>query len=541
MKLAVTPLQVSRAMPLSNARQGLVRRLKTLAVLSAFATFSATAQAPGDVRIALVIGNSAYAGPMALPNPSNDAKAMSETLKGLGFEVFELRDGSREQMAAAIARTQGALKGKQGVGMLYYAGHGLQSDSRNYMVPVDAKIARASDVAGQTLDVGTVIEAFKTAGNRMNIVVLDACRDNPFGGITTGKGLAPLDAPSGTFLAYATAPGNVAADGDEKSGNGLYTQYLLQELKKPQARIEDVFKRVRFAVRKASGGKQIPWESTSLEDDFQFNDGRIVAVARPTGVELAAEFNREKADWNRIKDSKNADDFYAFLQKFPNGTLTEAALTRLNEINKPELIVQGAGADGSDKPYTRNAFRLGDVFEMAVVDKKMREVRTVVKATDDEVLITTDTIINGELLKMPKPVVQQFNNKGAMVNNGHGRFSPPQDVYPAEQLAVGKNWKYAYDFIAPMFGSVPSGSRMGAMRVVGRDMVKVPAGTFAAFRVEHLMYDARRPDAPETSCTTWLTSELPVPIKHVCKMDVPGIPKGAWDYTQELTKVTRGS
>jgi hypothetical protein len=518
-----------------------VRHFKTLAFLSAFATFSATAQAPGDVRIALVIGNSAYSGPMALPNPSNDAKAMSETLKGLGFEVIELRDGSREQMAAAIARTQGALKGKQGVGMLYYAGHGLQSDSRNYMVPVDAKIAKAADVAGQTLDVGTVIEAFKTAGNRMNIVVLDACRDNPFGGITTGKGLAPLDAPSGTFLAYATAPGNVAADGDAKSGNGLYTQYLLQELKKPQARIEDVFKRVRFAVRKASGGKQIPWESTSLEDDFQFNDGRIVAVARPTGVELAAEFNREKADWNRIKDSKNADDFYAFLQKFPNGTLTEAALTRLNEINKPELIVQGAGADGSDKPYTRNAFRLGDVFEMATSGSLMREVRTVVKATDDEVLVTTDYFTNGELVKMPKPIVQQFNNKGAMVNNGHGRFSPPQDVYPAEQLAVGKNWKYAYDFAAPLFGQVPSRSMMGEMRVVGRDVVKVPAGTFASFRVEQVSYDARKPDAVEMRCTSWLTSELPVPVKHACKWFMAGLPKEASEYTQELTKVTRGS
>ncbi len=226
---------------------------------------AAQAQAPGDIRIALVIGNSAYTGAPALVNPANDAKAMGDALRGLGFTVVEVRDADKAQMARAIAQVRDSLKGKQGVGMLYYAGHGLQVDARNYMVPVDAKMAKGADVPAQTVDVSSVIDAFKAAGNRMNILVLDACRDNPFGGITTGKGLAPLDAPSGTFLAYATAPGNVAEDGDVKTGNGLYTQFLLQELKKPQASIENVFKRVRFAVRKASNGRQIPWESTSLE------------------------------------------------------------------------------------------------------------------------------------------------------------------------------------------------------------------------------------------------------------------------------------
>ncbi|OYU74041.1 MAG: hypothetical protein CFE45_35770, partial [Burkholderiales bacterium PBB5] len=218
--------------------------LRTLFATFALALASAQAQAPIDLKVALVIGNAGYQ--RALLNPVNDAKAMGETLRGLGFEVIEVRDGSKAQMAEAITRLQATLKGKQGVGMLYYAGHGLQIDARNFMVPVDARIAKAGDVPAQTVDVAAVIDAFKTAGNRMSIVVLDACRDNPFGGITTGKGLAPLDAPSGTFLAYATAPGKVASDGEAASGNGLYTQYLLQELKKPQARIEDVFKRVRF-------------------------------------------------------------------------------------------------------------------------------------------------------------------------------------------------------------------------------------------------------------------------------------------------------
>lgn len=154
----------------------------------------------------------------ALLNPANDAKAMSDALRWLGFTVVELRDGNKAQMAAALIAVRDVLKGKQGVGMLYYAGHGLQVDEHNFMVPVDARTSKAGDEAAQAVDVSGV---------------LDACRDNPFSRVTTGKGLAPPDAPSGTFFAYATAPGHVAEDGNVKSGNGLYTQYLLQELKSP--------------------------------------------------------------------------------------------------------------------------------------------------------------------------------------------------------------------------------------------------------------------------------------------------------------------
>ena len=261
--------------------------LRLVAVASTLAAVSVSAQAPVDVRVALIIGNSAYPN-SPLVNPANDAQAMADVLKRLGFNVIELRDGTKMQMSAAIARVSESLKGKQGVGMLYYAGHGLQLDWRNYMVPVDASLKSAADVPQQTIDLSSVVDIFKAAGNRMNIVVLDACRDNPFGGNTSSaKGLAQLDAPPSTFLAYATAPGNVAEDGDEKSGNGLYTQYLLQELKRPTAKIEDVFKRVRLNVRKQSQGRQIPWESTSLEDDFFFNDG-VRYTIKPEDLERMA-------------------------------------------------------------------------------------------------------------------------------------------------------------------------------------------------------------------------------------------------------------
>jgi hypothetical protein len=280
-----------------------VPALRLAGVAATLAVASAAAQAPLDIRVALIIGNSAYLN-SPLVNPANDARAMSEVLRSLGFQVVELRDGNRAQMAAAITKVRDTLKGKQGVGMLYYAGHGLQLDWHNYMVPVDARLNSAADVPGQTIDLGNVIDAFKGAGNRMNIVVLDACRDNPFASSTSSaKGLAQLDAPPGTFLAYATAPGNVAEDGDEKSGNGLYTQYLLQELKKPTAKIEDVFKRVRLNVRRQSQGRQIPWESTSLEDDFYFNDG-VKFTIKPEDLERIAAEARAREQQHLLQEAQ---------------------------------------------------------------------------------------------------------------------------------------------------------------------------------------------------------------------------------------------
>ena len=487
--------------------------LRPFAVGLALCSFTALAQTPGDIRIALVIGNSAYTGAPALTNPANDATAMSETLRGLGFTVIEVRDGNKAQMAEAIAKVRDGLQGKQGVGMLYYAGHGLQMDARNYMVPVNAKMAKAGDVAAQTVEVGSVIEAFKSAGNRMNILVLDACRDNPFGGITTGKGLAPLDAPSGTFLAYATAPGNVAADGDAKTGNGLYTQYLLQELKNPKASIENVFKRVRFAVRKASNGKQIPWESTSLEDDFQFNDGKVVAIAKPTIPQLQAEFSQEKPDWDRIKDSTDPNDFYAFLQKYPNGTITEVAHARLNVLTKPQMIVQGAGSDGGDTAYTPPRFRLGDEFvEREVLvggeNAPAQLNHRVSLVTDSE--ITVDLKVDLGSNRAPVPFTLRFTPDGARKGSQMARTEPALGYVPDGILQIGQRWQIAYQAYTGVGTLVVTGEG----RILGRERVTVPAGTFEAFKVLHaITMTGNRTN----TCTLWVSSKLPIPVKRECR------------------------
>jgi hypothetical protein len=231
---------------------------------------SAAAQAPATPRVALVLGNGAYAA-APLATPAKDAGAVGEVLRGLGFTVIEARDATKAQMEAAIVRTQETLKGGSAIGLLYYSGYGLQLGWRNYLIPVDAKLSGAKDVPANTIEVQRIFDAFQTAGSRMNIFVFEACREHPFSASASGRGLAQMDAPPESILAFATSPGEAADDVDAGQGHSLYTHHLLRELQQPGAKIEDVFKRVRFWVRRQSEGRQVPWESTSLEGDFHFD------------------------------------------------------------------------------------------------------------------------------------------------------------------------------------------------------------------------------------------------------------------------------
>ena len=462
--------------------------------------FPALAQAPLDIRIALVIGNGAYAGSAALPNPVNDAQAMGETLKQLGFTVVELRDGNKAQMNEAIAKVRIALQGKQGVGMLYYAGHGLQLDWRNYMVPVDARINSSADISAQAVDVNSVIDAFKSAGNRMNIVVLDACRDNPFAGTASGKGLAQLDAPPGTFLAFATAPGNVAEDGDVKSGNGLYTKFLLEELKKPTTKIEDVFKRVRLNVRKQSQGRQIPWESTSLEDDFFFNTGQKVQVATRDERAREAAFLLEKADWDKIRDSRNANDFYAFLLKYPSGSITQNATAALERLAVAK-IENVADRNGVVQPQGTARYRLGD--EITVVRNDMYTGLEIARGTS-----VVTRIVDG---------IVEINNgatlltiDGAAIKNTFVRgWDPPRMDYPGDAYAIGKKWT-SRSIETPLEG--PKTWREDSMKIVAFEEVTIGAGTFKAFKFE---LDSVLGNGTFVKLTYWAQPDWPFAIKTI--------------------------
>jgi len=225
----------------------------------------------GVQRFALVIGNGNYKF-SPLRNPVTDAKDMAQALAGFGFDVICKTDLSQNEMKQAI-RAFGETIQQGGTGVFYYAGHAVQVDGKNYLIPVGAEISHEHEVEYEAVDVGFLLSQMQEAHNQLNIVILDACRNNPFNRRfrSTNAGLASINAPSGTLIAYATAPGSVASDGDGR--NGLYTQELLRAMHEPALKIEDVLKHVRSAVQNLTGGRQVPWESSSLVGDFYFLPG----------------------------------------------------------------------------------------------------------------------------------------------------------------------------------------------------------------------------------------------------------------------------
>jgi hypothetical protein len=571
-----------------------IAKFKIIAFAAACVSFSTIAQAPLDIRVALVIGNAAYKNVPALGNSMNDAKSMALVLRKLGFNVVEVLDGSKDQMGKAIDQMQSLLKGKQAVGMLYYAGHGLQLDWHNYMVPVDAKLNQASDVPKQTIDIENVIETFKKSATRMNIIVLDACRDNPFAGKASGKGLAQLDAPLGTYLAFATSPGNVAEDGDESSGNGLFTQYLLKELQKP-ARIEDVFKRVRLQVRQKSQGRQIPWDSSSLEDDFAFNDGvkhtfnpedlikeaqqakereiklkleaeaaiqrekkiaeqqalekiklveaqkiqevsarqkaeaeakererqlllaaelerqkaRLAAQAlekakaeeseRVRDLELAKaqaseearrnklsreeakeiQFAQEKAEWDKIKNSSNKEELYAFLNKYPNGLVSELATAKLERLDKAQIKPQ-ADKQGMTQTYFTRRYVSGEQYEFVVKDgytdiEKGWWIYRVNKVDDEGADVAAS-------VSWRTGWTTRAMHDGSIGSDGWGSYDPPYIAMPAGIVQVGKKWALRSTFTDEKTKVVSWVEMEG--KVISKEAVTVPAGTFDTFQIK---------------------------------------------------------
>jgi caspase domain-containing protein len=255
-----------------------------------------SAQGPREEpKVALVIGNSTYR-EAPLRNAVNDARAMAQTLRALGFTVLAHENAAKRVMETAILEF-GRRLAAGGVGLFYYAGHGLQVRGRNYLVPVDAEIDSEAVTRVAAVDVDLLLEQMAEAKNRVNVVILDACRNNPFERRLRGaaRGLAAIDAAQGTLIAYATAPGSVAADGE--GANGLYTEELLQALRMPGLKVEEVFKRVRVAVAQRSKGTQTPWESSSLTGDLVINVTVNVAAPAASALPPTSSVARFDGTW----------------------------------------------------------------------------------------------------------------------------------------------------------------------------------------------------------------------------------------------------
>ena len=249
-------------------------------------------------RLALLIGNSDYAHGGNLDNPVNDVRAIKKALEGLGFTVLKYENCTQKTMRKAMDKFGSKLKGKD-IGLFFYAGHGVQVNGYNYLIPTDAKLSNANDAEYDCVKAGRILAKMESAGSRTNIVILDACRDNPFERSwrrgTEGTGLAFINAPSGSLIAYSTAPGKTALDGRGK--NSPYTSALLQHIRTPNITVLEMFQGVRSTVMARSGGKQIPWESTSLRGNFYFStkgkDSRF--------SEEQARLERERRELERLK------------------------------------------------------------------------------------------------------------------------------------------------------------------------------------------------------------------------------------------------
>ncbi len=264
-----------------------------LAMFSGSAAWSAS-------RTALVIGNANYR-EKPLRNPVNDARDIAKTLRELDFEVIERKNLSARAMADAVSEFAAKLQQSRGVGLFYYSGHGVQVNGQNYLIPVDATIRSAADVKYEALNAGRVLSNMELAGARLSIVILDACRDNPFKGWYRGsdaQGLAQMNAPTGSIIAYSTAPGKVAADGTGR--NSPFTQHLLAAMRTPGWGIERVLKKVRIGVMNATGKRQVPWESSSLTGDFYFvaPAAGVVPPASP-GMTVGTAFQDRLKDGGR--------------------------------------------------------------------------------------------------------------------------------------------------------------------------------------------------------------------------------------------------
>jgi formylglycine-generating enzyme required for sulfatase activity len=304
----------------------------------AFALAGSSAQA--DKRVALVVGNSAYKNVTPLDNPVHDARLMADTLRSLGFALV----GGTAQLNLDKAGFDGAVQsfGNQlqgaDVGLFCYAGHGVQVRGANYLVPVGANPTKEADVDFQMLDSNLVLRQMEGAGTKLNIVILDACRNNPFGGRSlrgTDSGLAQMRAPEGTLISFATQPGNVAQDG--AAGNSPYTSALAQTLRRPGLDIFQTFNEVGLAVMQATGDSQQPWVSSSpIQGNFYFA-GKAAGPAPLAAIAPAP--GADEVFWQTIKDDNSQALFDEFLKKYPSSTRAIDARARLEKLRKKQVAM----------------------------------------------------------------------------------------------------------------------------------------------------------------------------------------------------------
>lgn len=329
-----------------------------------------------EQRVALVIGNSNYQNVARLPNPANDAKAVAQLLNTAGFEVISATDLNHNQMIEAIQDFSGKItsRGPNTVAMVYYAGHGVQLAGENYLVPVDAKISSESDLVDGSVRLVDVMATLEAIPSRMRIVILDACRNNPFPSLNdAGRGLAIVDAPNGSIVGYSTAPGAEALDG--VGDHSPYTAAFLRLAHEKNVPIEQLFKRIRLDVNNTTDGQQTPWESSSLTGDFYFfGDTAVAATRAPAEVQTAyaagnlpSRAGRQAYDYVLAENS--IEDYQEYIRIFPHDPLCDRIRALLASLMQAKAWHNAVLANSpvayksfyekfSNSPYAQSALKL---------------------------------------------------------------------------------------------------------------------------------------------------------------------------------------
>jgi TPR repeat protein len=314
------------------------RRSSGVVIIVLMALAWSGSSALAESRIALVVGNAAYAtGPLA--NPANDAEAVATALTRVGFAVTKLIDADQKTMRRAVVEFGRKLRGSDSVGLFYYAGHGVQIAGDNYLIPIAAEIKDEAEVPVEGVSLSDVLKTMERATSRINIVILDACRNNPLrsGSRAVAGGLAPVSAPAGSLIAFATAPGQIALDGN--GPNSPYSAALAATIPVPGLILEDVFRRTRRQVLEVTRNRQTPWEHSSLTGEFYFNpratepetSRRDAGSASVTAAQL-----KEIEDWERIRGGGDAKLLKKHLDDYPDGLFAELARFKLAQAEKRE-------------------------------------------------------------------------------------------------------------------------------------------------------------------------------------------------------------
>jgi hypothetical protein len=499
--------------------------------------------ATAEARTALVIGNSAYTnGP--LRNPVNDARAMAKALREAGFDVILIENATQANMQRGI-RTFGDKIAKGGVGLFYFAGHGLQVKGRNYLVPVNAEIAREDEIEFDAVDVNLVLAKMDSAKNALNIVILDACRNNPFQRSfrSVQAGLAQMDAPTGTFIAFATAPGSVASDGVGE--NGVYTKHLLAEMQKPGTQIEQLFKQVRIGVMAETKNQQIPWESSSLRGEFAFKAG----AAQPSVQDAVNDALKREREAQRLELAKQRQELEKLLAAALERQRKELEAYGLRPAAAPPVTPSGAAATPSAGPAVvasapptgpaASSSRLPQVGDTWTY--RLREPKRIDGPKERTYSVTVKAASEAGLLEQysldKEPPAQWAHSPGNyLVALGPSLFSP--------YLAA--------------FESLSPGTRLGRItvndrhctgmyvcqaegKVSGRETVKTAAGSWEAIKVviEHYWqaYGGGRDTAAlqgGRTLTIWYSPQLKRAVKFTSRLEYGQIPPIDADFDLEL-------